>query len=290
MKQIIIKVFSLLFQSISTVLCKLHIIRPKIIIYMDGGICSQMLMYLHGRYYAEQGMNVYYDIHWFDVCGKDQFGKMPRTFELLEMWPGLEFRTVSRLQRKFYLIFFRAKKHNADWLPEPASVNHSLYLYEYWDLPWSDRFRLFAKFFNVKNAAIPKQKVTSATENRVGVHVRRGDLAKGDNPAYGGVSEQYFNHAIEFCNSHFSPNEFVFFSDEPDWVEQNIGRNMTCPYKVMRGNKAWEDVWYLAQYPIIIASQGTAGKFAALMNPDSILIQCDTEFAVRNRDNSYFIS
>ena len=71
MKRRMIKILSAIFQAMDIVLCKLHLKRPVVVIFMDGGICSQMLVYLHGQYYAESGVDVYYDTRWFDVCGKD---------------------------------------------------------------------------------------------------------------------------------------------------------------------------------------------------------------------------
>ena len=57
----------------------------------------------------------------------------------------------------------------------------------------------------------------------------------------------------------------------------------------MRDNKAWEDLWYLAQCPIIVASQGSFGRVAARLNPDAIMIQCDNDRAWRERENMYLI-
>ena len=155
MKNSIIKIVSWVLQSIDKMLVALHLKTPQVVIYMDGGICSQMLMYLQGRYYAEKGINVYYDTYWFDVCGKDQYGKHPRVFELIEMWPNIEFKTISRFKRKIFFLFFKAERKNADWLPEPKSVKRSMYLNSYWDMPSEAHKSLFSKYFDLKTASIP---------------------------------------------------------------------------------------------------------------------------------------
>lgn len=289
MKRRIIDILSAFFQAIDTLLCKCQIKSPKVIVYLDGGICSQMLMYLHDQYYAEQGFDVRYDTRWYETCGKDQFGNMPRYFEFKEMWPKLEMTTISNWQRKWYLLFFKAKRTKENWLPEPTSVKHSMYLYEYWNIPADDHRRLFAKCYNLSESSAPAIGKLMDFEGVVGVHVRRGDLAKGDNPYYGGVSEGYFLRAIELCNKEFKPKKYLFFSDEPDWVEQNICNHITQPYEIMRGNKAWEDLWLLAHCPIIVASQGSFGKVAARLNQESVLIQCDNEHANHARKNTYLI-
>ena len=290
MKKIFIGIISAIVQAIDTLLCVAHLKRPKIIIYMDGGICSQMLMYLQGQYYAEQGMDVYYDIHWYEVCGKDQYGIMPRTFELTEMWPNIPFKTVSKVQRKWYLLFFQAKRGNVAWLPEPSLVKHSLYFYEYWDLPRDAWKALFAKYYPIGESTKPTRTMEYSLEKTVGVHVRRGDLAKGDNPTYGGVNDGYFLRAIEYCEKQYTPERYVFFSDDPDWVEENICNQIKKPYEVIRGNKAWEDLWLLAQCPIIIGSQGSMGKISAQLNMSATLILCDNKYAKRYRENTIFIN
>ena len=90
-------------------------------------------------------------------------------------------------------------------------------------------------------------------------------------------------------NEKFHPKKYLFFSDEPDWVEQNICNYISQPYEIMRGNKAWEDLWLLAHCPIIVASQGSFGKVAAQLNPDAVLIQCDNKHAKRDRERTYFV-
>ena len=293
MKQRIIDILSAFFQAIDTILCRLHIKRPNVVVYMEGGICSQMQMYIQGQYYAEYGYDVRYDNLWFKTYRKDQYGLMPRTFELTEMWPNIEYKKVFGLQRKWDLLFFLAKRKDADWLPKPESVKHSIYLNGYWDLPLEDYKRLFTQLFDLRKAATPEglkgERGFASFEHTVGIHVRRGDLAKGDNPVYGGVTDGYFLRAIDFCNQHFAPAKYLFFSDEPDWVEQNICPHLTQPHEIIRGNKAWEDLRLLSQCPVIVASQGSFGKVAAALNPDAVLIQCDTNHAKRGRENTYFI-
>lgn len=289
MKRKIIRILSAIFQFLDTILCKCLIKQPKVIVYLDGGICSQMLMYLQGQYYAEHGFDVRYDTLWYETCGKDQFGIMPRHFELKEMWPSLEFLTLTKWQRKWYLLFFQARKKHGDLLPEPSSVKHSMYLYEYWDIPAEEHKRLFARCYNLSTSATPAIGKDLVFENVVGIHVRRGDLAKGDNPYYGGVTDGYFLRAIELCNKEFKPKKYLFFSDEPDWVEQNICTHVQQPYEIVRGNKGWEDLWLLAHCNVIVASQGSFGKVAAQLNPKSVLIQCDNAYAIRDRLNSYFV-
>lgn len=41
---------------------KAHLITPKVVILMDGGVCSQMLQYLLGEFFRKRGCKVVYDL------------------------------------------------------------------------------------------------------------------------------------------------------------------------------------------------------------------------------------
>lgn len=171
MKKIIINILSLIFQTIDKLLCKLHIKHPIVVVFMDGGICSQMLMYIQGQYFAEHGLDVRYDIRWFDVCGKDQFGNHPRIFEFTEMWRTLPFKKISGWRLWMYRHLFKVGQLMNEQLPSPKAINQSMYLYGYWDLPSGEYERLFAKCFDLKKAEISPIAQTMAFDDAIGIHV-----------------------------------------------------------------------------------------------------------------------
>lgn len=70
LRKIIKKILVPIFVRGDRVLVSLKLVKPRIIIYMDGGLCSQMNMWIQGQYYAEQGYPVYYDLDWFRRDGK----------------------------------------------------------------------------------------------------------------------------------------------------------------------------------------------------------------------------
>ncbi len=47
---------------------------------MDGGICSQIWQYFLGKYLADKGYEVEYDILWFKNHGKDMNHVHARNF------------------------------------------------------------------------------------------------------------------------------------------------------------------------------------------------------------------
>lgn len=79
MRKAILKWVSCCFQAINRMMVKCHLIKPIVVVGVDGGISSQMIAYLRGQYFAQVGIPVYYNLSWFKNCGKDVYGK----FDLL---------------------------------------------------------------------------------------------------------------------------------------------------------------------------------------------------------------
>lgn len=71
------------------------VISPKIMILLDGGICSQMHQYLLGQLYRNRGYKIAYDLSFYDECGMDKDHKFVRNFDLLKAFPYLELESAS---------------------------------------------------------------------------------------------------------------------------------------------------------------------------------------------------
>jgi len=239
---------------------------------VDGGICSQMHQYLLGRYYAEKGMNVAYDLGWYVRNGMDNNGIFERKFEFTEMWPDLPFKAASNEMVTFYGRVFNVHRNGMHF---PLQVVPPKYFGGYYFFDDENEYaQMFGRYFSMKNEnCILLNSINKWGGVKCGVHVRRGDLAKMDDYFYGVVTKNYFFNAIDYVKLHFDDVKFFFFSDELDWVEQNLLEDVdNCPFELMRGNKAWEDLVLMAHCDCFISSQGSMGKVAALMNGKGLLI------------------
>lgn len=271
-KKYIINIVSAILQNGDAILCRLRLKRPKIIVYMDGGICSQMFMYLNGQYYADVA-DVYYDTRWFDKCGKDLDGRFERLFEFSTLFPDLPFQTLSASRIHFYSMFFR-NLCKEGYLPSPNSIHHTIYFGGYFDMQTEDLNRLFEKYYrNTKRIEIPYHIPNSSTQINCAVHVRRGDLANREDQWYKKVPIEYFYHAMQYVMGKYPQVHFYFFSDEPDWVEQNLCACVSVPYDLISGHKAYEDLILISECDVVIASQGSFGKIGAKLNGKAELIK-----------------
>ena len=135
-------------------LCKIHLIKPHMIVYVDGGICSQMHQYLLGRYYAEKGMHVAYDLGWYARNGMDNNGVFERRFEFAEMWPALPFKAASGEMVTFYSRVFRVRCNGMHF---PLQVEPPKYFggYYFFDDEY-EYAQLFRRYFLLQNSSFKK--------------------------------------------------------------------------------------------------------------------------------------
>lgn len=259
----------------------MKVCRPHVIMQMDGGICSQMHQYLQGQLFAEKGADVGYDLTWFKRYGMDVDRRFARTFELETMFPGIAVQTFRESTVRFYKLFLRYSSPEHEF-PPISSKTAPVYLAGYYSTDNRDFARLFHNLFvgkeiSCRNIHLSRQ---YPGQHLCAVHVRRGDLAKGDNPYYGGVSDDYFFRAVSYVEARYPDTLFYFFSDEMDYVRSNLVPHLTVSYELVQGpNKAYEDLHLIAQCDTIIASQGNFGKYAAMLNEDSLLILNDDKYA-----------
>ena len=260
---------------------------------MDGGICSQMVQYLCGRYFMDAGINVLFDLRFFVENGKDWDGKFERKFELVEMFPSLPFSALTMRQSNFYRRWF-SYGHNGSVLPNPQMIKRTTYFEGYYSLPQSIDFRLMVS--NVFNLQTMCEMPTHIPQNNDGincaVHVRRGDLANRNLGGYEMVSDGYFFSAINDVVKRYGNVMLYFFSDEPEYVLCNICPNVQQPYKMMQGNKAYVDLALVAECDVVIGSQGSFGTMAARLNGKSDLYipspETEQGFMIKNFSKEVF--
>lgn len=290
-ERLLSRINSLLYSFKSNViwlLYKLALVKVdnnRLIIRIDGGICSQMHFYLIGQLFAEKGYVVEYDLEWYDksIHRTDVYA---RNFDLASAFPYLNFKKCSII---YSLIYKKRYCHYND-------INDVLNDLKYMDLvppailtgyyrdPINIYSELFSKYFHYDESIFDLNnrriyKGICNKENAIAIHVRRGDLANY-NSFYGNpVSSKYFFEAINFMNSKYGECFFYFFSDEPNWVEQNLIPQLPLSgnFELLQNNgsdKGYIDLFLIAACRAQITSKGSFGKYGYILNQheDKILI------------------
>lgn len=289
-KSIYKKILRLILSPIFLLLFKLHILIPKIIIRVDGGICSQMHFYLIGRLFHEKGYHVEYDLLWYVENGLDMDGKFSRDFKLLQIFPDLPFKKATRLSARFYRLLFNYKNNYFSSI-ESEDFNYlqllpPKYLSGYYKDPANLYQNKFKKYFQINEEVLDQKNLIvlhdiQKCQNSVAIHIRRGDLSSYSS-AYGyPASIQYFITAVNFLNSKYKDCYYFIFSDEPDWCRTNIINVLpSCnTYNIIDINgsdKGYMDLILISSCKHQITSKGTLGKYGALLKKEKgEVIICD---------------
>ena len=243
-----------------------------IIVRVDGGICSQIAFVAFGLALSRKlgsKARVKFDLSWFDDWGFDKDKKFARNWDFPKCFPDIPLEIATpdecRYLNKYHYCdgsrqkVFKAPQYIGGY-PErmPAVV---------------EQLELLKQHFKPQLTDLAAGHLNEITNSKswCAVHVRRGDLKNYD-PAYGWpTSLEYFSKAISIVKTLRGAEDFFLFSDEPDWVESELlptlprGNN----YKIVAGNgsdKGYMDLYLIAHSNIIISSQGSLGKYAALLN------------------------
>ena len=278
-------------ESVYRRLLECGFITPKVVLLMDGGVCSQMHQYLLGQLYAERGYKVTYDLSFYNDLGLDKDRKFVRNFDLLKAFPYLEFEVASSAEigvyrRKYHYIGNNttARIDDFTFLEKVPPI----YLGGYYHLPADKWLPAFHSLFRMTSGVLDADNVQICHEIdlkscSVAVHVRRGDL-KVEQYAYGmPPTLEYYKKAVDYFIEKFAAPFFYFFSDEPEWVVNELVPYLRlsddgCRVVDINGSdRGYMDLFLIAHCKHQITSKGTLGKYGALLADDAqkTVILCD---------------
>ena len=84
-------------------------------------------------------------------------------------------------------------------------------------------------------------------EQAVAVHVRRGDyLLPENNRKYGNICTlQYYRNAMQYMKEKVSDARFYFFSNDPEWVRENLseGDSVIVNCNIANSSFSWWGAW-----------------------------------------------
>jgi hypothetical protein len=221
-----------------------------VIVRLYGGLGNQMFQYAAARAVAHRLRTlVKLDLSWFEGEEHRRYG-----LNAFCIWEHLATRSevddirgraYSRVERAA-LVLARAlrsrraagaltgsgtvvKERHFHFDPEVTAAIGDLYLDGYWQSPrYFEHIReLILRDFEPKYARSAVDRGLSgeiSSSNSVAVHVRRGDYVtnSGAQQAHGLCTIEYYRQAIRLVLQRVEDPAFFFFSDDPEWVTQNI--------------------------------------------------------------------
>jgi hypothetical protein len=154
-----------------------------------------------------------------------------------------------------------------------------LKLYVYYDGYWQSElfFNQFKKVilndFTFKNRYLLEENYffnKVQTSNSVAIHVRRGDYLKY--PMFELLSESYYYSAIELLQSKVSNPVYFIFSDDINWVKENMFKNLKVNF--VKTNSDAQDLFLMSSCKHNVIANSTFSWWGAYLNknPSKIVI------------------
>ena len=269
-----------------------------IVTRLKGGLGNQLFQYAAGRRLAlAHGAELY-----LDISGLAVSVRMPRHYELqplqikariaderiLDLVSGSRRKGLAdRIIRMFQSLTppgcireFRERHFHFD--PEVLALPDNTFLSGYWQ---SERY-----FSDVADTIRNECTVTTEPSGKnldmlnrisactaVSVHVRRGDYVT--DPAvlamHGICDLEYYERAVRYISERITAPEFFVFSDEVDWVRDNL--KFPFPYTMVDHNNAQhcaEDLRLMSACRHHITANSTFSWWGAWLNPrtDKIVV------------------
>jgi len=269
-----------------------------IIVKLMGGLGNQMFQYALGRSLSRKlGVEFKMDKSFYD---HQPPGVTPRVYELgvykiVENFASQN-EVDTMLKTKKLGLFLRLLrklklyKTKSDYIIEPSNdfysqifnVPDNKYLEGYFQsYKYFDSIRdLIIKDFTLKDSPIGKNleclnKILSV--NAVSAHIRRGDYVtdKKTNAYHGTCGPDYYAKALETIKQKVSNPYFFVFSDDIEWVKQNMNFGDQVTYVDWNGPDAGqEDLRLMAACQHFIIANSSFSWWGAYLatNPNKIVI------------------
>lgn len=255
-----------------------------IIVQLTGGMGNQLFQYAAGKSLALfKHTVVKFDTSFFDT-------QKSRSLDLKYFDLDLNIASQEEIQRlqqqKLIAKIFQkmGPPHTRKAYREPFfhfdanffSTNNDVYLKGNWQ---SEKyFKPFEK--QVRNNLLIKQEYTSHLENpgkelgassSVSVHIRRGDYLQQKTLDYHGIlSKEYYNEAIQKIAKKVPGARFYFFSDDIEWVKENLQLDHPCEFiSGKTSHSAIEDFYLMQNCRHHIIANSSFSWWAAWLNKNA---------------------
>ena len=258
-----------------------------VITRLSGGIGNQLFQYAAGRMLALKNN----DVLKLDIAGytdpRTLFSDYPRAYTLQHYNIKAQIATpeeirkikypygfISKLKRAFNKKILR--KFYRDYHPEIFSWKGDVYLDGFFQSEkyFADSkniiledFRLTTPLSDVANKL--KESITQA-EDGISLHVRRGDIVSDPNNFvyHRGCSIEYYKKALEVLRPKLKSPHIFLFSDDIEWVKENIILDVPTTAISCPDLKDYEELYLMSQCKHNIISNSTFSWWAAWLNPN----------------------
>ncbi len=263
-----------------------------IIVRLSGGLGNQMFQYAAGLTLAQRhGSQLLFDLEWFDAFQLHQGLELHRVFGLElpvasaeEKWGVLGWLAMPRLRKLLSRHYLRQLRPSSlavepyfHFWPGFKELPSDVYVDGYWQseryfLSAEDRVRdafRFAVPLDARNACLVQHMEATSS---ISLHVRRGDFAHNAQVTrvHGVDLAEYYRLAIEAIGREVADPHYFVFSDEPEWVRENL--EIEAPWTLVehnRGVDSYRDMQLMSCCKHHILANSTFSWWGGWLNPSS---------------------
>jgi hypothetical protein len=285
---------------------------------LKAGLGNQMFQYATGKFLTEKNnTDLYFDTNWYskkEILNSDT----PRKMKLNDFQVDVKildrkearrikypFGKISEIWQDIEKKIF--KKYYQDYHPEllqkisdklSKNPGANIYLNGFFQSEKNfleirstllKEFQLKTEFITekVKNFADDIEK-----ENSVSIHIRRGDYAKNPKAkAYHGLCPiSYYRDAIDLIAETIKHPHFFIFTDDVDWVKENLKINFGNTFISGSGLTGPQELWLMSKCKHNIIANSSFSWWGAWLNQNPVKnVIAPKKWTVKNTDHPNII-
>ena len=246
------------------------------LIKMTGGLGNQMFIYAMYLQMKKHFKNVRIDLSDMMHYKVHHGYEMNRVFNL----PHTEFCIPQGLKKVLEFLFFRTileRKQNGRMEPYTQPYTWPLIYFKgfyqnekYFSQIKDEIYKAFQfdlKIANEKSLQMMKQ--IDADQNAVSLHIRRGDyLLPKHWEAIGCICQlPYYQHALAEAKKRIANPVFYVFSDDLEWVKQNLPLDKAVYIDWNKGEDSWQDMMLMSHCRHHVICNSTFSWWGAWLDP-----------------------
>ncbi|MCG2694793.1 alpha-1,2-fucosyltransferase [Candidatus Parcubacteria bacterium] len=268
--------------------------KNKIIVGIGGGLGNQLFQYALARNLTiSKNKKVKFDLSWFDTYKDRRTYKLNYFNTIAEIATKKEVARLKKYERKsghfsFFHNYFIAddsifikQKNAGSFEPKIFNIDKSVYLFGVWH---SEKYFENIKDNIRKEITLKKElgEILKKTEEKmqnsksVSLHIRRGDYITDQKAVkiLGVLPLNYYHKAIKIISSKIQGPIFFIFSDDIDWVKENLKINFPTIFVSNNNTKDYEELILMSKCKHNIIANSSFSWWGAWLNqnPNKIVI------------------
>jgi hypothetical protein len=232
------------------------------IVSIKGGLGNQLFQYAYGRSIELSGKKIIFDTSFF--YGNKARKDTARNFKLNNF--NIEIKdNFSDKRHPFLNIYNKIKK-------KFGFEEENFYQSEKYFKKIENNIRAEFTLKNLmSNESLFWLKKISDTKNSVSLHIRRGDYIKNKiaNKVLGTLPLDYYYNAIDIITKKIITPEFFIFSDDIEWVKNNLTLNFPVYFVSDQKIQDYEELILMSKCSNNIIANSTFSWWGAWLNSNS---------------------